>query len=209
MSSDSIENEDERIQWIRKLAKIELEDINKIIEEKKKKTGYGLFNYIIPTMKKYPKKMESKYYFIIDSKNKKFSAGLEIYSKNIETSNNDNDLYLIYRYKDSSEELINLSQYSLEKMIFDLMKKEEELIFCPITGTFYEPNCPKRERIICKVNIWGCEECSVCMEKTITKTPCGHTLCLNCWSSLNKLVCPLCRESIKYFDKYEEEYEEE
>jgi hypothetical protein len=47
--------------------------------------------------------------------------------------------------------------------------------------------------------------CSVCYEKTDTKTPCGHPLCNRCWSKLkiggeyeNETSCPICRENI-YF----------
>lgn len=48
--------------------------------------------------------------------------------------------------------------------------------------------------------------CSVCYEKTNTKTPCEHPLCNRCWSKImvcdkngnNEASCPLCRENI-YF----------
>jgi len=37
------------------------------------------------------------------------------------------------------------------------------------------------------------EDCCVCMEKTKTKTRCGHTLCAECWHQLDDDVCPMCR----------------
>ena len=48
--------------------------------------------------------------------------------------------------------------------------------------------------------------CSVCYEKTYTKTPCGHLLCNRCWSKIEKnggtdhdeIPCPLCRKNIYY-----------
>ena len=43
------------------------------------------------------------------------------------------------------------------------------------------------------------EDCSVCFEKTLTKTPCKHFLCLHCWSKLGNqhyILCPICRERI-------------
>ena len=47
--------------------------------------------------------------------------------------------------------------------------------------------------------------CSVCYEKTHTKTPCDHALCNRCWSKIgrcgednNEIACPLCRENIYY-----------
>jgi hypothetical protein len=54
-----------------------------------------------------------------------------------------------------------------------------------------------------KVNKTGV--CSVCYEKTDTKTPCKHPLCNRCWSKIgvcgdehNQTPCPLCRENIYY-----------
>jgi hypothetical protein len=44
------------------------------------------------------------------------------------------------------------------------------------------------------------EECSVCLDVTKTTTPCGHKLCVSCWSMLkrtgNELPCPICREDL-------------
>jgi len=46
------------------------------------------------------------------------------------------------------------------------------------------------------------ESCCVCEEKTKTRTPCDHTLCLICWSKIksveNEKQCPICREVIYY-----------
>ena len=42
------------------------------------------------------------------------------------------------------------------------------------------------------------EECSVCMEKTLTKTSCRHYLCICCWSKIcdRNVLCPICRKQI-------------
>jgi len=44
------------------------------------------------------------------------------------------------------------------------------------------------------------EDCSVCLDTTKTTTPCGHKLCVSCWSMLkrngNELPCPICREDL-------------
>ena len=49
------------------------------------------------------------------------------------------------------------------------------------------------------------EECSVCLDTTKTTTPCGHKLCVSCWSSITKkretqapcvLPCPICRDDL-------------
>lgn len=44
------------------------------------------------------------------------------------------------------------------------------------------------------------EECSVCLDTTKTTTPCGHKLCVSCWSNLKRngdeLPCPICRTDL-------------
>jgi hypothetical protein len=44
------------------------------------------------------------------------------------------------------------------------------------------------------------EECSVCLDTTKTTTPCGHKLCLSCWSQIKlkgrELPCPICRADL-------------
>ena len=48
------------------------------------------------------------------------------------------------------------------------------------------------------------DNCCVCMEKTHTKTCCGHHLCNRCWSHievdegecLDTIKCPICRKNI-------------
>ena len=46
------------------------------------------------------------------------------------------------------------------------------------------------------------DNCSVCMEETKTKSLCGHTLCLICWSKIKSIEgikqCPICREELFY-----------
>ena len=51
--------------------------------------------------------------------------------------------------------------------------------------------------------------CSVCLDSTKTKTPCGHTLCIPCWQKLKNNKCPLCRGSISYFQNNEDEEDDE
>lgn len=41
-------------------------------------------------------------------------------------------------------------------------------------------------------------DCCICMEMTITKTPCSHALCIRCQQKLKKSTCPLCRENISW-----------
>jgi len=49
-------------------------------------------------------------------------------------------------------------------------------------------------------------ECSVCYEKTITKTACNHYLCQKCFCSLIEKICPLCRENLIDEDDYDYNY---
>ena len=42
------------------------------------------------------------------------------------------------------------------------------------------------------------EKCSVCMELTIYKTKCKHNICLKCFGTLEKKICPICRKVLTY-----------
>ena len=39
-------------------------------------------------------------------------------------------------------------------------------------------------------------ECCVCLEFTVSKTDCKHSLCLRCNEKINKNLCPVCRGNI-------------
>jgi hypothetical protein len=49
------------------------------------------------------------------------------------------------------------------------------------------------------------EDCCVCLETTKTTTPCGHKLCVICWSNIRmirrRLPCPICRENLRQREK--------
>lgn len=55
-------------------------------------------------------------------------------------------------------------------------------------------------------------ECSVCLENTVTKTICGHSLCQKCYSQLQEKKCPTCRSELidenifRYDDIPEDEF---
>lgn len=51
-----------------------------------------------------------------------------------------------------------------------------------------------------------CNDCSVCFEKTYTKTACNHSLCIECWSKMKNDKCPICRT---YLEIDEDEYMQE
>jgi len=52
------------------------------------------------------------------------------------------------------------------------------------------------------ISFTSTENCSVCIEPTKTKSLCGHTLCLICWSKIKSIEgikrCPICREELFY-----------
>jgi len=64
-------------------------------------------------------------------------------------------------------------------------------------------NCPVQQinELVQKIYNKKDEECCVCMERTITKTPCKHILCFLCWEKLKILKCPCCRSNIRYVHK--------
>lgn len=39
-------------------------------------------------------------------------------------------------------------------------------------------------------------QCCVCFGSSTTSTPCGHPLCIECWDSLPRSLCPLCRRDL-------------
>ena len=50
------------------------------------------------------------------------------------------------------------------------------------------------------------KECSVCTEKTIGKTECGHNLCQKCYCCIKNKKCPICRKLL--YNQNDEFYEE-
>jgi hypothetical protein len=44
--------------------------------------------------------------------------------------------------------------------------------------------------------VLGGQDCCVCMEKTKTRTSCGHAVCLPCRYALKKEICPMCRTKL-------------
>ena len=53
------------------------------------------------------------------------------------------------------------------------------------------------------------ENCCVCLEPTKTKTLCVHTICIPCWTKIDKKTCPICRQNTnnEYYSDEEEEEE--
>jgi len=74
------------------------------------------------------------------------------------------------------------------------------LVFCKKSGQLLKSETMKkieaRGRAFSKFIREDLDNCAVCQEPTSTETYCEHKLCIQCWSSLVKLQCPLCRERL-------------
>ena len=78
----------------------------------------------------------------------------------------------------------------------DLYIKLPQFVICINSGKMYIPIDNNIDEELGGEYLLG-QECSVCLEKTITKTPCHHSLCIHCWSKIGKIVkCPICRRRI-------------
>ena len=93
-----------------------------------------------------------------------------------------------------------------------------KIVFDKCAGQFILPEYPKKNAaalLFCEA--FGVtnpaikpelDTCSVCYDKTRTKTSCGHVLCIPCWSSIKRTVsdddgiscdtkkCPICRAEL-------------
>ena len=105
--------------------------------------------------------------------------------------------YNIFNY---TYELHNFSIKSLDKFL----KKFKEIIyslkFDKLHGKLYSEKISNNKLFnnIFNTDFIDSNECSVCLEKTITLTNCLHSLCIECWSSLKEIKCPLCRKKCNY-----------
>jgi hypothetical protein len=81
----------------------------------------------------------------------------------------------------------------------ELLKVARRLKFSKFTGQFYDPEnetCVaeiENDELFVAAGLAECDTCCVCSDMTQTKTECGHTLCHECWNSLDKHICPMCR----------------
>jgi hypothetical protein len=146
------------------------------------------------------------------TQSKEYHVFLDIRSKNI-FYDNDTSCETIRLY---SEEMIKIQEYDIgviHKIIVKIFDTIRNLTFSKPTGRFIKNN----SSIIPILNIdydyvsslnlpnvtLNIHECFLCKELTKTKTPCNHSLCIECWSNLNvaeEPLCPLCNKDILYFD---------
>ncbi len=104
--------------------------------------------------------------------------------------------------------LSNIDIKTYENMLSHAMNILKKIKFSKLSGEFIvDDNYGRIEaeyRYLNSINlqndiIFSVEDCSVCHEKTITKTGCKHSLCFLCWSKLNNRVCPICRHDIDHY----------
>jgi len=139
--------------------------------------------------------------------NDKINLTFSVYSNYIKEEDC-NDLYCIYEYfsiyNDFISGVINFSNQLLKKLKNLKLLPNGELVKKDIIydNTLVFNNIPTIKTSL------SLEECSVCLEKTKTKTLCHHPLCYRCMFSLrplenhryNIISCPICREDITHFN---------
>lgn len=132
---------------------------------------------------------------------------LNIYHKNIYKNKYGIKKILLYKnyiFKNIKNITLKIISNLIAKII-DILKK---LIFSKFSGKFYldtEKDSDKQfieYSIFTEINIkslkLSCEDCCVCYDATSVKTSCEHFLCIECWSNLRHMNCPLCKEYIKF-----------
>jgi len=108
----------------------------------------------------------------------------------------------------SDEQILNFSRTLFDNLSVLKMDKYGHFTIPDITDKAIEKAIDDlfSSLDISNIKVVCMDKCCVCMEKTLTKTCCGHSLCNRCWSHIepdeNKeetfVKCPLCRENI-YF----------
>jgi hypothetical protein len=106
------------------------------------------------------------------------------------------------------------SSITLRDAIIDAIDTLNQIQFCKISGKFIKPDLSKGASLSNIFHrLWDLQtdlDCCVCKDETDTETACGHKLCLICWMNINGISrkknkqprCPMCRESIKYKEKW-------
>jgi hypothetical protein len=95
----------------------------------------------------------------------------------------------------------------IEKFVQIILKFLDSVEFSKVDGRFLSKTYCRKEKARNIVFEKYLEketpenQCSVCMDITKTKTPCGHKLCIPCWIQIKNECCPLCRGDISYFEK--------
>jgi hypothetical protein len=191
------------------------ETINRLAEYVEKHFSRNSVNSIIIKPKGAFKECEQFYAdFTRNIKHEKISYIMEIMVDDIYDNENNCCHVVIHRSTDNESDNLNTA-------LVKCIEKLDEMEFNKALGLFY----PKRftgipdpmEFEVLMNDLWGLDKdlnCCVCGDPTRTETPCGHRLCLICWSKNNKdkkekqKVCPMCRADIRFRDKDSESDED-
>ena len=98
-------------------------------------------------------------------------------------------------FEEQIESNIEITKELVVSVYKKIIEKFERLKYCKIRNVFKETEY----LILCGgkyINPNKVNECSVCHEKTGSKTKCEHFLCLCCAIQIKNNTCPLCRENI-------------
>jgi hypothetical protein len=146
--------------------------------------------------------------FCFDHDKTEFSTVLIIYHDDM-FSDEQNE-FLVYLDRIGTYEKFNTE--TLSTVLDDMKTELSKLHFSLFSGQFInKPSIIFQEmeffQDIPSIKTMG-EECPVCQDCiTITKTECGHTLCVPCFQTIKKRndengneirPCPICREDITY-----------
>jgi len=148
--------------------------------------------------------------FCFDYDKTEFSTVLIIYHDDMYSD--EQDEFSLYLERIGTYEKLNTE--TLSTVLDDMKTELSKLHFSLFSGEFInKPSTIFQEmeffQDIPSIKTMG-EECPVCQDCiTITKTYCGHTLCIPCFQTIKKGVdddgddikkCPICRKHITYVD---------
>ena len=126
--------------------------------------------------------------------------------------------YTLYQTKFLKCESMSLIEF-YKQIITDIKERIKKLQFNKLIGAFESPSEEElKETKMDLINeiFSDCEniefewdKCCACFNYTVTKTPCQHTLCIECWGNIKEehdeddcdmefQKCPMCREEM-YF----------
>jgi len=127
--------------------------------------------------------------------------------------NNEHEYATLYEMKFQKCESVSLIEF-YQQIVTKIKEIIKNLKFDKLNGKLVENQVMEEEVMM---NIFGdCanvefdwDRCACCLENTKTKTPCGHSVCVLCWTTLKKECdedeeemkfqkCPICRNEMYY-----------
>jgi len=120
-------------------------------------------------------------------------SGIEIYRHTMRYEN-ELSIELLSTFSEKVIDVLNNGKLSL----YGNIETDDQLDNERITFQNIFVNIPN-------ITFTATQECCVCTNHTLTKTPCNHQLCHRCWFKLKlnserDIPCPMCRQDIGYID---------